>query len=90
MSVRCALIDPFLKLFGWDVENPSEVIPEFSTHAGRPDYALIVDGRIVAFVGAKALGKSEDTLQYISYCVAQGVPYFIFMMFINPLPWNKS
>ncbi|MEO0138272.1 MAG: hypothetical protein ABIL16_00185 [candidate division WOR-3 bacterium] len=59
------------------MENPSEVVPEFSTQAGRPDYALKVDNRIVAFVGAKALGKLEDTLQYISYCVAEGIPYFI-------------
>jgi hypothetical protein len=53
-------------------------MPEFSTQSGRPDYALLgPDGRPVAFVGVKTLGKPEDLTQYISYCVSEGVGYFI-------------
>jgi hypothetical protein len=53
-------------------------MPEFSTQSGRPDYALLgPDGRPIAFVGVKTLGKPEDLTQYISYCVSEGVGYFI-------------
>jgi len=74
---RYVLIDPFLRLLGWDVENPELVRPEFSTTAGRPDYALLVEGKPIAFIGAKSLGRQEDLQQYISYCVSEGVKYFI-------------
>jgi len=77
LMTRYVLIDPFLRLLGWDVENPELVRPEFSTTAGRPDYALLFEGRPTAFIGAKSLGKQEDLQQYISYCVSEGVKYFI-------------
>ncbi|MEM3014721.1 MAG: hypothetical protein QXS08_01825 [Nitrososphaerota archaeon] len=41
---RYALIDPFLRLLGWDTEDPEQIRPEFSTQAGRPDYALLHGG----------------------------------------------
>jgi hypothetical protein len=74
---RYVLIDPLLRAMGWDTENPEHVQPETTTQAGRPDYTLILDGRKVAFVGAKALGKQEDLIQQVSYCVSEGVRYFI-------------
>jgi hypothetical protein len=33
--------------------------------------------KTVAFIGAKALYKDEDLMQYITYCVSQNVNYFI-------------
>ncbi len=78
LLTRYVLIDPFLRLLGWDLEDPEQVRPEFSTQAGRPDYALLHGGeRPLVFIGAKSLGKQEDLQQYISYCVAEGVKYFI-------------
>mgnify|MGYP001773541281 CR=1 FL=1 len=74
---RYVLIDPLLRSLGWDTENPELVRPEVSTPAGRPDYALLHHGQRLAFVGAKPLGKQEDLLQQISYCVSEGVRYFI-------------
>ncbi|MCS6769715.1 MAG: hypothetical protein NZ570_04690, partial [Candidatus Caldarchaeum sp.] len=74
---RYVLIDPFLRALGWDTEDPGLVLPEVPTQAGRPDYTLLHNGQRIAFVGAKALGKQEDLLQYVSYCVSQGVRYFI-------------
>lgn len=74
---RYVLIDPLLRALGWDTENPELVRPEVSTQAGRPDYALLHGGQKLAFIGAKALGKQEDLLQQISYCVSEGVRYFI-------------
>ena len=40
---RYALVDPLLRALGWDTENPTVVIPEFSTGEGRADYALLTD-----------------------------------------------
>ncbi|MEM0349102.1 MAG: hypothetical protein QXE96_03175 [Candidatus Caldarchaeum sp.] len=74
---RYVLIDPLLRALGWDTEDPRLVRPEVSTQAGRPDYALFQNGQRLAFVGAKPLGKQEDLLQQISYCVSEGVRYFI-------------
>jgi hypothetical protein len=76
-SVRYALINPLLEALGWDLTDPDDVIPEYSTEAGRPDYVLKKNGREVAFLGAKALYKKEDLMQYIAYCVSKGVSYFI-------------
>jgi hypothetical protein len=77
-AVRTSLVEPFLRIWGWDTEDPAQVMPEFSTQSGRPDYALLgPDGRPIAFVGVKTLGKPEDLTQYISYCVSEGVGYFI-------------
>ncbi|MGC8497865.1 MAG: hypothetical protein ACP5NL_07770, partial [Thermoplasmata archaeon] len=56
-----------------------QVKPEYSTEAGRPDYALFVVNKKTprAFIGAKRLGKNEDLQQHISYCVSEGVKFFI-------------
>jgi len=77
--VRYSLIDPFLRALGWDTEDPDQVIPEYSTPAGRADYALMLKGKKspIAFVGAKKLGKPEDLQQHVSYCVGEGVKFFI-------------
>jgi len=76
-SVRYALINPLLQALGWDLTNPDEVIPEYSTDVGRPDYVLKKEGIEIAFLGAKKLYTSENLIQYISYCVSKGVSYFI-------------
>ncbi|MEM4185714.1 MAG: hypothetical protein QW801_00370 [Candidatus Caldarchaeum sp.] len=61
---RYVLVDPLLRALGWDTENPELLVPEMTTQAGRPDYTLLHNGRKIAFVGVKALGKSEDLLQH--------------------------
>ncbi len=60
--VRYSLIDPFLRSLGWDIEDPGQVVPEFSIEAGRPDYALfsLNKSKPIAFIGAKKLGSNED------------------------------
>jgi len=77
--VRYSLIDPFLRALGWDTEDPGQVIPEYSTPAGRADYALLLKGKKspIAFVGAKKLKKPENLEQHVSYCVSEGVKFFI-------------
>ncbi len=75
--VRYSLIDPFLKLLGWDLENPEEVIPELGTPTGRPDYTLFKSNKKLAFIGAKKLGTDENINQHLNYCIGEGVGYFI-------------
>ena len=76
---RYALIDPLLRELGWDTSDPTMVIPEYRSGAGRADYALISDGRPVMMVEAKKLGESlHDTArsQGIQYCIEQGTRFF--------------
>jgi len=77
MLVRYTLIDPFLRVLGWNTEDPDQVVPEYSTEVGVPDYALKVDGEIVAFIEAKTLGKKWDILKLVTYANAEGVPYVV-------------
>ncbi len=84
MLTRYCLVDPLLRLMGWDLEDPNQVIPEFSTEKGRPDYALLeFPQKPIAFIGVKALGRSEDISQYITYCNTKGAKYFE-THFLNP------
>jgi hypothetical protein len=62
MLTRYALVDPILRALGWDTEDPEQVMPEFQTEVGRPDYILhCADLRIV--VEAKRLGADERTFE---------------------------
>lgn len=62
---KTALIMPFIQLLGYDVFDPSEVIPEFQAQAGvkkdqRVDYALCKDGNPIILIEAKAYGAPLD------------------------------
>ncbi|MFA4646417.1 type I restriction endonuclease [Pyrococcus kukulkanii] len=74
-AVKQHLILPLLRELGWNVEDPSEVRPEEKTSEGRADYALIKDGRIVAFLEAKNLSVnvSKAVPQLAKYCFDMGV-----------------
>jgi len=50
-AIKHSVVLPFLKALGYDVFNPSEVIPEFSADAvgkrgEKVDYAISLDGEI--------------------------------------------
>lgn len=76
---RYALIDPILRALGWNTEDPGQVRPEFPVETGKPDYALIREGKPLIMVEAKPLGANlkEARLKGINYTNAQGVPFFI-------------
>ena len=61
-AVKVALIQPFLQVLGYDVSDPLEVIPEYgagwSKTAEKIDYALMIGGKPVIFVEAKAVGAA--------------------------------
>ena len=79
IRTRCALIDPLLKELGWDVSDPSAVVPEYSSGSGRADYALMSSGKPAMMVEAKKLGtplRDKVLEQGIGYCLMEGTPHF--------------
>jgi len=81
-STKQHLILPILLALGWDVFNPDEVMPETHTEEGRPDYALMINGRTVAFLEAKGVKEKIFTggrlnprhaRQLARYCFDRGI-----------------
>jgi len=67
---RYVLVDPVLRLLGWDVSAPETVRPEFPTEQGRPDYALLWEEKPLIMVEVKPLhanlGPAKD--KGFNYC----------------------
>ena len=79
MTTRYSLIDPLLRGLGWDTEDPNVVVSEYSSGAGRADYALFNDmGKPAIIIEAKKLGDPLEGAadQGINYCVREGIEYF--------------
>lgn len=76
---RMALIDPLLKVLGWDTSDPALVIPEFDfKNQKRADYALLDSANNPVFVlEAKKLYEPLDnhTGQMAVYAFNDGIPY---------------
>ena len=78
IRTRVALVDPLLRALGWDVADPSVVIPEYDAGEGRADYALRgADGKTRVTVEAKRLGESlaNHRMQMLNYANAAGIDY---------------
>lgn len=57
-AAKTALVMPFIQTLGYDVFNPSEVIPEFCADVGtkkgeKVDYAICKDGKVTILVECK-------------------------------------
>lgn len=57
-AAKTALVMPFLQALGYDVFNPSEVVPEFTCDVGtkkgeKVDYAICRDGKISILIECK-------------------------------------
>ena len=63
-QTRDALINPVLGALGWDVSDPSIVRSEFQVgrQGYRVDYALLANGKPIAFLEAKKLSVAEPSL----------------------------
>ena len=77
---RMALIDPLLRVLGWDVSDPSVVTPEYNVGNGRADYALLNrDERPAALIEAKhfsePLERTNHQEQVFTYALMQQVRY---------------
>ena len=76
---RTALIDPILRVLGWDVSDPALVTPEYNVGSRRPDYALLKDNAspCALFLEAKKLGEPlvNHQEQMVRDANMAGVPY---------------
>ena len=73
---RMALIDPLLTVLGWDVSDPSVVMPEYGVGGGRADYALLdAQNNPLAFIEAKHLNApleaNRNEEQVVTYATRQ-------------------
>ncbi len=64
-ATKNAFIMPFIKVLGYDVFNPFEVVPEFVADIGikkgeKVDYAIMKDGQPAILVECKHWGDSLD------------------------------
>lgn len=67
-ATKMALIVPFLSALGYDIYDPTEVMPEYvadfatrrSGQFEKVDYALAINGTIVMLVEAKARGQKAE------------------------------
>lgn len=76
---RYVLIDPILRALGWNTEDPEQVIPEFPTETGKPDYALISEKEPQIMIEAKLLGKDleEARKKGFEYCWKNKYRYYV-------------
>ncbi|MFN3821574.1 MAG: type I restriction endonuclease, partial [bacterium] len=77
-AVRDQIVTPILRSLGWDPENPEEVRPNISTEEGRPDFALLKNGKVVLFLETKKLSVDIDEKEYrqlAKYCFNEGTKY---------------
>ncbi|MCK4640296.1 MAG: type I restriction enzyme HsdR N-terminal domain-containing protein [Candidatus Marinimicrobia bacterium] len=82
-----ALVLPILYNLGWDIYNPVEVFPEYTTENKRVDFALQIDDAPKVFVEVKKCGANlrEHQSQLIEYAQWSGVPIGILT---NGLIWQ--
>jgi len=83
-TVRYAIVNPFLRMLGWDIEDPEEVIPEYTNPRieGKADYALFikeVSNIPIAFIEVKKFGgiTGEIVREKLKYSFDSGVRYTI-------------
>lgn len=62
-ATKTALVMPFLQMLGYNIFNPSEVIPEYCADVGikkgeKVDYALLNNEKISILIECKTLGNN--------------------------------
>ena len=65
-ATKHSLIMPFIQLLGYDVFDPSEVVPEYTADIGtkkgeKVDYAIMVNGKPAILLEAKCIGDLLTT-----------------------------
>jgi hypothetical protein len=69
-AAKTALVMPFINLLGYDVFNPSEVIPEYTADVGtkkgeKVDYAICINGKLSILIECKP-STSDITINHAS------------------------
>ncbi len=79
-ATRNQLIEPLLRVLGWDISDPELVTPEYMTGGGKADYALMQHGAPVALIEAKRLGvklAADSLLQAFGYVNDESIRFVI-------------
>jgi hypothetical protein len=66
-ATKMALVAPFINALGYNVFDPTEVIPEFVADVGvkkgeKVDYAIMKDGKVILLFECKACGVNLDNV----------------------------
>lgn len=74
-AAKFQILVPVLTALGWNTADGREVEPEYTIGGGRVDFALLNEGRAVAFIEAKAPGQRLDkhVEQVVNYAFHGGV-----------------
>ncbi|MEM2187767.1 MAG: hypothetical protein QXG35_00400 [Nitrososphaerota archaeon] len=75
--VKSSLVEPFLRLLGFDPEDPADVRPHYATQLGVADYALLNEGNVLALVLARKPGSQPNVQEGLRMCIAGRVGYLI-------------
>ena len=64
-ATKSSLVLPFIQMLGYDIFDPSEVVPEFTADVGtkkgeKVDYALLRDGKPAILIECKMYGSGLD------------------------------
>ncbi len=64
-ATKMALVAPFINALGYNVFDPSEVVPEFTADVpgrnnDKVDYAIMLDGKAVILIECKSYGTNLD------------------------------
>ena len=64
-ATKTSFVLPFIQMLGYDIFDPSEVVPEFTADHGtkrgeKVDYALLIDEKPVILIEAKRYGSNLD------------------------------
>ena len=70
-ATKTSLIMPFINALGYDVFDPTEVVPEFTCDWGtkkgeKVDYAIMKDGNPIILFECKAAGTNLDDAHHSS------------------------
>ena len=84
-ATKTSLIMPFLQMLGYNIFDPTEVVPEFTADFGskkgeKVDYAVVLDGKPVVLIEAKRHGASlrvEQESQLFRYFSATAARFGI-------------
>ena len=84
-ATKTALVMPFVRMMGYDTEDPTEVVPEFTADVGtkkgeKVDYALRQEGKPIVLIEAKKHGaplRVEQESQLFRYFQATAARFAI-------------
>jgi predicted type IV restriction endonuclease len=74
-QTKQAIVQKILHILGWDIFDGEEVVPEFTTHGKRVDYALRQGDNVKVFIEVKRIGEDLDKHQeqLLQYSFQEGI-----------------